>query len=120
MLNHTGELNDACWWTIRYLSSWLKTSRSLSVVKYLPCEPHWVIRSTTRSTICFTDHSRSGEVSLPRKYFDATTFVAVIDQNLGTSTPFCSKTVPPSPPPILASRRSHSTSSYGCTPSLVK
>ena len=24
MLNHTGELNDACWWTIRYLSSWLK------------------------------------------------------------------------------------------------
>src|SRR6267378_6603708 len=75
--------------------------------------------STTRSTICLTLDSRSGEPSLPRKYFDATTFVAVCDQNLGTSTPFCSKTLPLSPG-MDESRSSHSTSSYGWTPSRVK
>src|SRR4029077_9187727 len=33
MLNQTGELKEACWWTIRYLSSWLKISASRSVRK---------------------------------------------------------------------------------------
>src|SRR5436189_5185470 len=28
MLNHTGELNDACWWTIRYFSSSAKIEAS--------------------------------------------------------------------------------------------
>src|SRR5712691_10648251 len=37
--------------------------------------------STTRSTICLTLDSRSAEASFPRKYLDATTFVAVWDQN---------------------------------------
>src|SRR5207248_7924331 len=33
MLNHTGELKDACWWTMRYLSSSANVSRSDAVRK---------------------------------------------------------------------------------------
>src|SRR6266851_4500743 len=33
MLNHTGELNDACWWTIRYFSSSEKMAASSLVAK---------------------------------------------------------------------------------------
>jgi hypothetical protein len=33
MLNHTGELNDAYWWTTRYLSSSANASRSASPAK---------------------------------------------------------------------------------------
>ena len=33
MLNHTGELNAAFWWMMRYLSSWLKTRASSSSTK---------------------------------------------------------------------------------------
>jgi hypothetical protein len=36
--------------------------------------------------------SRSGVPGVPRKYFEATTLVASIDQDLGTSMFFCSKT----------------------------
>src|SRR5260221_4243963 len=118
MLSHTGELKDACCMTMRYFSSSEKMAASSVVAKYPPSTPHRAIVSTTRSTICLTLVSRAGVPSLPRKYFDATTFVAVIDQNAGTSTPFCSKTFPASPG-ITASRRSQTMSSYGCTPSLV-
>src|SRR5438445_1916355 len=118
MLNHTGELNDACCMTMRYLSSSEKMAASSLVAKYPPSTPQRAIVSTTRSTICLTLVSRAAVPSLPRKYFDATTFVAVIDQNAGTSTPFCSKTFPASPG-ITASRRSQAISSYGCTPSVV-
>ena len=45
-----------------------------------------------RPIICFTLDSRSGEPMRPRKYFCATMFVAVCDQNFGNSTPFCSNT----------------------------
>ena len=50
--------------------------------------------STTRPTICFTLDSRSGEERRPRKYFCATMFVAVWDQNFGNSTPRCSNVGP--------------------------
>jgi len=33
MLNHTGELNDACWLTIRYLSSSAKIAASSTPAK---------------------------------------------------------------------------------------
>ena len=33
MLNHTGELNAALWWMMRYFSSWLKTTASSSSTK---------------------------------------------------------------------------------------
>src|SRR5215471_14870562 len=47
-------------------------------------------------------------------------FVAVIDQLLGTSTFFCSKMTSPDSLVIAAVRYSHSTTSYGETPSRVK
>ena len=74
---------------------------------------------TTRPIICLTDVSRSGELMRPRKYFWATMFVAVCDQNFGNSTPFCSKTGR-SLPGISASRSSHSISSNGSRPWIVK
>src|SRR5918992_588212 len=55
----------------------------------------------------------------PRKYFCATMFVAVCDQNFGNSTPRCSKTGL-SLPGIRASRISHSISSNGSRPGLAK
>ena len=60
--------------------------------------PHAAMVVTTRPTSCRTERSRSGVPSVPRKYFDATTFVASSDQVFGTSTSLCSKmTAPPSP-----------------------
>jgi hypothetical protein len=46
-------------------------------------------------------------------------FVAVCDQNFGNSTPFCSKTGL-SLPGMKASRVSHSISSNGSRPGIVK
>ena len=56
---------------------------------------------------------------MPRKYFCATMFVAVCDQNFGNSTSFWSKTAL-SLPGMKASRSSHSTSSNGSRPVIVK
>jgi hypothetical protein len=72
-----------------------------------------------RPIICLTLRSRSGEPMRPRKYFWATMFVAVCDQNFGNSTPFCSK-VGLSLPAMKASRSSHSSSSNGSRPGIVK
>ena len=72
-----------------------------------------------RPIICFTLDSRSGEDMRPRKYFCATMFVAVWLQNLGNSTFFCSN-AGPSLPGMSASRISHSTSSNGSRPGIVK
>ncbi len=72
-----------------------------------------------RPTICFTERSRSGEAMRPRKYFCATMFVAVCDQKRGNSTSLCSN-AGPSLPGISASRSSHSTSSNGSRPGMVK
>ena len=55
----------------------------------------------------------------PRKYFCATMFVAVCDQNFGNSTPFCSN-AGPFLPGMSASRISHSISSNGSRPAIVK
>ena len=55
----------------------------------------------------------------PRKYFCATMFVAVCDQNFGNSTSFCSN-VGPSLPGMCASRSSHSICSKGSMPGTVK
>src|SRR6266511_485473 len=110
MLNQTGELKDARCCTRSQVSSCVKISASASVAKYPPSIPHRAIVPTTRSIICRTLRSRCGEPSLPRKYLDATTFLAVCDQKEGTSTSFCSNTLPPSPG-MTASRSSHSISS---------
>ena len=45
----------------------------------------------TRPTICFTECSRCGDPSGPRKYFWATMLVAFWDHDFGNSTPLCSK-----------------------------
>ena len=64
----------------------------LVVLEVTASRPQAPIVSTTRPIICLTLDSRSGEDMRPRKYFCATMFVAVCDQNFGNSTPFCSKT----------------------------
>ena len=76
--------------------------------------------STTRPTSCFTERSRSGVPICPRKYLETTMFVACWDQNLGISTSRCSKTTEPFSLPMTADRVSHSISSNGSIPSLVK
>src|SRR5215813_15326175 len=74
----------------------------------------------TRSTSCFSDHSRCGVPTAPRKYLVVTMFAAFTDQEPGNSTPFCSKLIEPSRQlVIMTSRRSHVTCSYGCTPGVV-
>src|SRR4051812_40798425 len=75
--------------------------------------------SATRLMSWRTPVSRSGVPILPCRYFEATMFVAVIDQSFGTSTSFCSKMVPPAASEMFAVRSSHSTSLYGETPGLV-
>src|SRR5205085_743901 len=87
-LNQTGELKAAYWLTRSALSSEPKVSASSSEAKYPPSRPHATIVSATRETMCLTLRSRSGEDMRPRKYFCATMFVAVCDQNFGNSTPF--------------------------------
>ena len=77
-----------------------------------------MIVSTTRPTSCRTERSRSGVPAFPWKYFCVTMFVAVIDQDFGTSTSFCSKKTSPLSFEMAAVRSSHSTWSNGCvTPS---
>src|SRR5579875_3819878 len=121
MLNHTGELNAAFWWMIRYLSSSAKISASVSSTKYPSLRPHAVMVSTTRSATCLSDHSRSGVPSVPRKYFWARMLVALTLQLAGTSTPSCSKATAPVAQWVMrASRCSHSTVSYGSCPVVVQ
>ena len=70
---------------------------------------------------CLSDHSRSGVPTAPRKYLVVTMFAALTLQNAGNSTPRCSKLIEPSRQFVMTtSRRSHSTSSYGWTPSVVQ
>ncbi len=74
--------------------------------------PHVVTVSTMRSTTCFSEVSRSGVPSVPRKYFWARMFVALNDHVEGTSTSSCSKATEPSRKLVMrASRRSQVTSS---------
>src|SRR6266508_3118695 len=114
-LNQTGELKDATWLTrIAASSSW-KASRSAAVAKYRPFSPYSVIVLATRSINWRTELSRSGLPTRPWKYFCAMMLVAVCDQDLGTSTFFCSKIVSPFSEVIVAVRSSHSSASYGDT-----
>src|SRR5438132_6100679 len=57
MLNHTGELNAAFWWTTRHFSSSLKARASAASTKYPSFAPQRVIVSTTRSTTCLSECS---------------------------------------------------------------
>src|SRR5690242_5504563 len=67
-----------------------------------------------------SDHSRSGVPTAPRKYLVVTMLAALTLQKSGNSTPRCSKLIEPSRQLVITtSRRSHVTSSYGCTPSVV-
>src|SRR3954467_11542744 len=84
-LNQTGELKEAYWLTRIAFSSSSNVTASSSVAKYPPVRPQPEIVSTIRPIICFTLVSRSGEPILPLKYFWATMFVAVCDQNFGNS-----------------------------------
>src|SRR6202008_64675 len=85
-LNHTGELNAIFCSTSRWVSSSRKIFRDSAVAKEPPSSPQRTIVSTTRAINCRTDVSRSGVLGLPWKYFDTTMFVAVCDQDFGTST----------------------------------
>src|SRR3954471_13720128 len=118
-LNQTGELKEAYWLTRIAFSSASNVSASSSVAKYPPARPQPEIVSTTRPIICLTLDSRSGELILPLKYFCATMLVAVCDQNFGNSTLFWSN-AGLSLPGMKASRISHSTSSNGSRPGMVK
>src|SRR5437763_8118135 len=80
-LNQTGELNAASWLTRIAFSSSSNVEASSSVWKYPPSRPQVPIVPTTRPIISLTDFSRSGLDMRPRKYFCATMFVAVCDQN---------------------------------------
>src|SRR5687768_4628452 len=65
--------------------------------------------------------SRCGVPTAPRKYFVVTMFVALMLHSAGNSTPRCSKLIDPSRQLVMTtSRRSQVTSSYGCTPAVVK
>src|SRR6478609_6994085 len=65
--------------------------------------------------------SRASVPTAPRKYFVVTMVEALTDQKSGYSTARCSKTVSPVFQLVCTtSRCSHVTSSYGCTPGVVK
>src|SRR5690349_8698725 len=108
-LNQTGLLNAAFWLTSRYLRSSLNACSAFSDAKYFCLRAHSVIVLTTRPMSCFTERSRSGDPTCPRKYFETTMLVACCDQDLGISTPRCSNTTLPFSLPMMASRNSHST-----------
>src|SRR5215472_8260660 len=76
--------------------------------------------SVTRETRARTPVSRSGVPTWPWRYLDATMLVAVMDQEEGVSTSFCSKMILPLKSWLMASRSSHVSSSKGLTPGLVK
>src|SRR6185295_2202605 len=78
------------------------------------------MESTTREISCFTLRSRWGDWSAPRKYLEATMFVAVWLQVVGTSMPCCSNTGWPRSSLMTALRLSQASSSYGCRPGFVK
>src|SRR6478609_6932892 len=70
---------------------------------------------------CLRLHSRTSVPTAPRKYFVVTMVEALTDQKSGYSTPRCSKTVTPVFQLVCTtSRRSHVSSSYGCTPAVLK
>src|SRR5215213_3055969 len=65
--------------------------------------------------------SRCELPTAPRKYFVVTMFAALMLHSAGNSTPRCSKLIEPSRQLVMTtSRRSQTTSSYGCTPAVVK
>ena len=76
--------------------------------------PQSVIVSATRSMTWRSDTLTLGVPSVPRKYFWATMLVAFTDHDFGNSTSAWKKASPPSLKlGMRASRRSHSTVSYG-------
>src|ERR1700749_4035275 len=76
--------------------------------------------SATRETRARTPDSRSGVPTWPWRYLDATMLVAVMDQEEGVATSFCSKMILPLKSWMTASRFSQVSSSKGETPGLVK
>src|SRR3954452_16639638 len=65
--------------------------------------------------------SRWGLPTAPRKYLVVTMLVALMLHSAGNSTPRYSKLMEPSRQLVMTtSRRSQVTSSYGCTPAVVK
>ena len=116
-LNQTGLLNAPCWCTSRCLRSAMNAWRLSSRTKYSMPPAQSSILDTTRPISWRTLFSRAGESSSPRKYLFATMLVACCDQDFGTSTPSCRKTLsPPFSFSITAARVSHSIASNGSTP----
>src|ERR1700761_2375997 len=76
--------------------------------------------SATRETRARTPDSRSGVPTWPCRYLLATMLVAVMDQEEGVSTSFCSKMILPLKSWMTASRFSQVSSSKGETPGFVK
>src|SRR6185503_1498496 len=119
-LNQTGLLKAAFCCTSRCVSSSEKLCRSSAVTKYDCSSAQPRIESTTRAIRPRTLFSRSAEPIWPRKYFEATMFVAVWLQLVGTSMSFCSKTGLPRSSLMTAERISHASSSKGFRPAFVK
>src|SRR6185503_3766967 len=82
-LNHTGLLKAAFCSTSRCFKSPLKAASASSDAKYCCFRAHSVMVSTTRPISCFTERSRSGAPTCPRKYFETTMLVACCDQDFG-------------------------------------
>ena len=121
-LNQTGELKATFWRSSRWVSSAWKACRvGLGGEVAALARPSAVMVSTTRrDQLAHRRVSRSGVPGVPRKYLEATTLVASIDQDFGTSMSFCSKTTLPSSPVMPAVRSSQAISSAGSTPGVVK
>ena len=86
MLNHTGELNAARWCDEHVLQLVAERGAFLLVDEVAVAHTPAVIVSATRSMTWFSDCSRSGVPSVPRKYFWATMLVAFCDHVTGNST----------------------------------
>ena len=97
-LNQTGELKAAIWLTRIAFSSASKVSASSSVgeVAALAAPAGDRVDDAADHLLDASARARASDMR-PRKYFWATMFVAVCDQNFGNSTSFCSKAGPSLP-----------------------
>ena len=95
-LNQTGELNDSLLVEedVRQLGAERVAVRLGGEVAALASPAGDGVGRRGRSAGA-RERSRSGVPSVPRKYFETTTLVAICDQDFGISTSFCSKTMPP-------------------------
>ena len=95
MLNQTGELKAAFWWTMRCFSSSLNLGL-LVVLEVAVLQAPDVMVSTTRSMTWRSEYSRSGVPSGAPEVLLGQDVGGVELQVSGTSTSSCSKAIEPS------------------------